>query len=272
VHSLDRDVRFAAELSVGRVFTDCPLSSAITVGGVSPHTPGRGRTICENVIVPDEGSIEVICVPWRINRYLRFGLLVDGADHGSLRSGRRIEVHTVAGPHSVGITSVDRGTYEVDVDVPAGGKVNLACSADSVGLSAAQRSIITGVWDGPSPMALWLIDNEDWPDDPSPSGWSWWVTGMRNQDALAYSPQPVLRVFYWLTIKHYVIWWLLSTLGFAYLLSSSFALNTPLDFLSPLWALMIVLSAVVMIVRAIARHRPTMSEEFLPPEGQLHGD
>jgi hypothetical protein len=70
VHSLDRDVRFAAELSVGRVFTDCPLSSAITVGGVSPHTPGRGRTICENVIVPDEGSIEVICVPWRINRYL----------------------------------------------------------------------------------------------------------------------------------------------------------------------------------------------------------
>jgi hypothetical protein len=224
------------------------------------------------VFVTDKGSIEVVFVPWRINRYLRFGLLVDGAKHGTLRSGRRIEVHTVAGPHSVGITSVDRGTYEVDVDVPAGGKVNLACSADSAGLSAAQRSISTGVWDGPSPMTLWVIDNEDWPDDPSPSGWNWWITGIQNQEALAHSPRPFLRVFYWLTIKHYVIWWLLSTVMFGFLLSSSLALNTPWEFLSALWALLIILSAVVMILRAIARHRPTIGAEFVTPEGQAHRD
>lgn len=224
------------------------------------------------MIVPDEGSIEVVCVPWKINRFLRFGLLVDGAEHGTLRSGRRIEVHTVVGPHSVGITSVDRGTYEVDVDVPAGGKVNLACSAESAGLSAAQRSIITGVWDGPSPMALWVIDNEDWSDDPSPSGWNWWITGIQNQEALAHSPRPFLRVFYWLTIKHYVIWWLLTTVGFGFLLSSSLSLKTPWEFVSALWALMIILSAVVMIVRATARRRPTMGGESVPLEDQLRGD
>lgn len=224
------------------------------------------------MIVADEGSIDVVCVPWRINRHLRFGLLVDGAKLGTLRSGRRIEIRTVAGPHSVGVTSVDKGTYEVDVEVPPGGKVNLACSADSAGLSAAQRSIITEIWDGPPPMALWVIDSEDWPDDPSPSRWNWWMYGIQNQDALGDSPRPFERMFYRLTIKHYVIWWLVSTVGFGFLLSSSLALNNPWSFVSALWSVMIVFSAATMILRAIARHRPTMGEHLVPPEGQLESE
>src|ERR1022692_3295818 len=61
----------------------------------------------------------------------------------------------------------------------------------------------------PSPMAIWVIENEDWPEDPSPSNWKWWIDVMQNQEALGHSPRPFLRVLYWLTIKQYVIWWLL---------------------------------------------------------------
>jgi len=146
----------------------------------------------------------------------------------------------------------------------------LACSADSVGLSAAQRSMITEVWDGPSPMALWVIENEDWPDDPSPSGWNWWIVGLQNQEALGHSPRPFDRVFHWITIKHYVIWWLLSTVGFGFLLRSSLAHNNGWSILSALWSLIMVLSAAVMILRAIARRRPAIGDDLVPPGGHLH--
>jgi hypothetical protein len=224
------------------------------------------------VFVVDEGSIEVICVPWKINRRMRFGLLVDGAKSGTLRCGRRTEVHTVAGPHSVGVTSADRGTYEVDVEVPPGGRVSLACSADSAGLSAAQRSMITHVWDGPSPMIQWVIEDEDWPDDPSPTGWTWWFGVIHSQKALAQSPRPFDRFFYWLTIKHYVIWWLLSTAMFGSFLNSSLTLSDPWVYFSPLWSIVIVLNTALMILRAIARRRPEMGGDLNAPRGQLQSE
>jgi len=206
--------------------------------------------------MPDEGLIEVVCVPWRINRFLRFGLLVDGTEEGTLRSGKRLEVRVPAGFHSVGVTLSNRGTYEVEVEIPPGGRIKLACSADGAGLSAAQRSLLTDVWDGPSPMAMWVVDNEDWPEDPSPTGLEWWVITAQNQEAMGHSPRRFDRAFHWLTIKHYVLWGLLTAVGFTSLAISSASLNTGWLF-SSIFALMALLSALVVVLRATGRRRPT---------------
>jgi hypothetical protein len=125
-------------------------------------------------------------------------------------------------------------------------------SADAVGLSAAQRSVVTEVWDGPSPMLLWIAEDAGWPDDPGPTGWQWWMETIRNQESLARSPRAFDRVFYWLTIKHYLLWWVVSTVGFWSLLITSLRTD-PLTILSVVWSLVIALNTAMMILRAIAR-------------------
>jgi hypothetical protein len=90
------------------------------------------------------------------------------------------------------------------VEVPADGTVNLACAASSEGLISAARSKYTRVWDGPSPMNLWLTDEGDLPEEPTPERENSWTVPFLSQEALAESPVLLERLYYRVAIKHYV--------------------------------------------------------------------
>jgi|GEM_PF-2423157 len=57
-----------------------------------------------------EGLIRVTCLPWKINRYMRFHLLVDDSDKGLLRRGKPLEVRIPSGQHTVAIKTARLGT------------------------------------------------------------------------------------------------------------------------------------------------------------------
>src|ERR1035437_4600305 len=203
-----------------------------------------------------EGSIRVTCLPWKINRHMRFHLFVDDSEHGLLRAGRSLEVRTQPGQHTVAIKTAGLGTFDLLVDVPADGTVNLACAASSDGLISAARSKYTKVWDGPSPMNLWLIDEGNLPEEPAAERENWWTVTFLSQEALAESPALVWRIYYRVAIKHYVAWGLITSVFFGLLLFDTIYQSNPSAHGISSSSVLLIASIAVMVLRAVARHRP----------------
>jgi hypothetical protein len=203
-----------------------------------------------------EGSIRVTCLPWKINRHMRFHLFVDDSENGLLRAGRSLEVRTQPGQHTVAIKTAGLGTFDLLVDVPADGTVNLACAASSDGLISAARSKYTKVWDGPSPMNLWLIDEGNLPEEPAPERENWWTVELLSQEALAESPVLVGRLFYRVAIRHYVVWGLISSVFFGLILFDTLYQSNPSALSISSSSVLLIASIAVMVLRAVARHRP----------------
>jgi hypothetical protein len=199
-----------------------------------------------------EGLIRVTCLPWKINRYVRFQLSVDDSDKGSLRRGKRREVRVPPGPHTVAIKSAGLGILDRVVEVPPDGTVNLACAASSEGLISAARSKHTEAWDGPSPMNIWLIDERELPDEPARQ--NWWTVSLLSQEALADSPLPIWRVYYRVAIKHYVAFGLVASLVLGLLLFETLSQPNPSVLWIPL-SIIVVGSLGLMVLRALARRR-----------------
>jgi len=201
-----------------------------------------------------DALIRVTCLPWRINRYIRFHLVVDGSDQGLLRRGKHLDVRIPAGQHTVAIKTAGLGTLDRDIEVPADGRVNLACSLSHEGLISAARSKYTEVWDGPSPINMWLIEDGDVPSEPSPSQEKWWTVTVLSQEAMADSPLLFLRVYHRVAIKHYVVFSLVASLVFSLLAFDMLSQPDPSVLWIPL-ALIVVGTLSVMVLRALARRR-----------------
>ena len=105
-------------------------------------------------------------------------------------------------------------------------------------------------------MNLWLINEGDLLEEPAPERENWWTVELLSQEALAESPAIVGRLFYQVAIKHYVVWGLISSVSFGLLLFDTVYQSNP----SALWisftSVLLVSSIAVMVLRAVARHRP----------------
>ena len=206
-----------------------------------------------------EGSIRVTCLPWKINRYVRFHVFVDDVDEGLLRAGKSMEIPVQSGEHRVAIETAGLGTLDLTTEVPAGGAVALVCAASLAGLTSAARSSYTEVWDGPLPMNLWKIDDGHWPEEPRPERQNWWTIPFIRQEALAYSPILFWRLYYRVGIKHYVAFGLVASVWFSLFLFGTLSQPHP----SALWTLflsvLVVGSLAVVLFRALARRQMSAS-------------
>lgn len=205
-----------------------------------------------------EGSIRVTCLPWQINRSMQFCFFVDDSDKGLLRRGKPLEVRIPPGQHTVAIKTAGLGILDLLVEVPAGGTVNLACAANIDGLISAARSKHTQVWDGPSPMNLWLIDEGDLPEEPTPERENWWTVTFLSQEALAESPVLFERLYYRVAIKHYVAFGLVASLVLGLLLFDTLSRPYPSMLWIPL-SVLVVGSLSVTVLTTLARRQMSAS-------------
>jgi hypothetical protein len=210
-----------------------------------------------------ESLIRVTCLPLKINRYGRFHLLVDGSDQGVLPWGKPVEVPILPGQHTVTIKTAGLGILDREVELSAGATVNLVCSLSHEGLISAARSKHTEVWDGPSPINLWIIEDGDLPVEPSPARDKWWTVTVLSQEALADSPFPFWRIYHRVVIKHYVAFGLVSSLTFSLLLFETLSQPNPSLLWIPL-ALIVVATLMVMILRGLARRQISPSSVDRP--------
>jgi hypothetical protein len=201
-----------------------------------------------------EGRIKVTCLPWKINRYARFSLVVDNTDQGLLRRGKPQEIRLPSGSHTVQIRTAGLGILDREVQVPEDGTVNLACALSYEGLTSAARSRHTEVCDGPSPITMWPIEDGELPDEPNLERRNWWTVILLSQEAMTESPLVLARVFHRVAIKHYVAFGLVASLVLGLLLFDTLSQPNP----SVLWVPLSVIvagSLGVMVLRALARHR-----------------
>src|ERR1035437_6605167 len=199
-----------------------------------------------------EGVVRVTCLPWKINRSMRFRLFVDDSDKGLLRRGKPLEGRIPSRQHTVAIKTAGLGTLDLLVELPADGTVNLACAASIDGLISAARSKHTQVWDGPSPMNLWLIDEGDLPEEPTPERENWWTVTFLSQEALAESPVLFERLYYRVAIKHYVAFGLGASLVLGLLLFDTLSRPYPSVLWIPL-SVIVVGSLSVTVLTTLAR-------------------
>src|ERR1035441_3018965 len=186
---------------------------------------------------------------------MQFCFFVDDSDKGLLRRGKPLEVRIPPGQHTVAIKTAGLGILDLLVEVPAGGTVNLACAANIDGLISAARSKHTQVWDGPSPMNLWLINEGDLPEEPAPERENWWTVELLSQEALAESPALVWRLFYRVAIRHYVVWGLISSVFFGLILFDTLYQSNPSALSISSSSVLLIASIAVMVLRAVARHQ-----------------
>lgn len=205
-----------------------------------------------------ESLIRVTCLPWKINRYVRFHLLVDDSDQGGLRRGKPVEVPISPGHHTVTIKTAGLGILDREVEVSAGATPNLVCSLSHEGLIAAARSKHTEVWDGPSPINLWLIEDGDLPGEPSSAREKWWTVTLLSQEALADSPLPFWRIYHRVAIEHSVAFGLVVSLTLGLLLLETLSQPNPSLLWLPL-ALIVVGTLIVPVLRGLARRQMSAS-------------
>lgn len=194
---------------------------------------------------------------------MRFHLSVNGSDTGLLRRGKPIEVRVQPGSHTVAIKTAGLGILDLLVEVPADGTVNLACAASFDGLISAARSKHTQVWDGPSPMNLWLIDEGDLPEEPTPERENWWTVTFLSQEALAESPVLFERLYYRVAIKHYVAFGLVASLVLGLLLFDTLSQPYPSVLWIPL-SVIVVGSLSVTVLTSLARRQMSASSVNVP--------
>jgi hypothetical protein len=105
-------------------------------------------------------------------------------------------------------------------------------------------------------MNLWLIDEGNLPEEPTREREGWWTVTFLSQEALAESPALVWRIYYRVAIKHYVAWGLITSVFFGLLLLDTIYQSNS----SALWisfsSVLLIASIAVMVLRAVARHRP----------------
>jgi hypothetical protein len=201
-----------------------------------------------------DALIRKTCLPWRINRYIQFHLVVDGCDQGVLGRGKPLDVPVPAGQHTVAIKTAGLGILDRDIEVPAHGSVNLACSLSHEGLTSAARSKYTEVWDGPSPINMWLVEDGDMRSQPSRQRQGWWTVPFIRQEAFAFSPILMSRLYYRVAIKHYVAFSLVASLVLSLLVFETLSQPNPSVLWIPL-AVIVVGTQSVMVLRALARRQ-----------------
>jgi hypothetical protein len=103
-------------------------------------------------------------------------------------------------------------------------------------------------------MTLWPIEDDEWPDEPEPIQ-KRWIANMLLQESLGESPRLVQRWFYRLTIKHYLLWGIFSSVAFGWFLIGELRLNDPSALLALFWSAMDLGSLALLILRTIARRR-----------------
>ena len=204
-----------------------------------------------------ESLFRVTCLPWKINRYVRFHLQIDDSDQGLLRRGRPKEVPIRPGHHTFTIKTAGLGILDREVEVSSGATVNLVCSLSHEGLISAARSKHTEVWDGPSPINVWLIEDGDLPGEPSPAREKWWTVTLLSQEALADSPFPFWRL-YRVVIKHSGAFGLVAPLTLGLPLRETLSQPNPSRLWIPL-PFIAVGTLIVMVLRDLARRHMSAS-------------
>ena len=161
----------------------------------------------------DKGRLRVVCLDWKVNSGLRFDVSIDGVpwEWNPIGPGDEAELELGPGHHDVSIATKRYGQVELAVDVPVGGRVDVACTADLNGLIEAEKSRATGVWDGPPALQLFVVNDDAWPTEPPGGAEAKARLADARDEALALDKRPLPRLFYRVVVAHYV-WWCLAGL------------------------------------------------------------
>ena len=112
-------------------------------------------------------------------------------------------------------------------------------------------------------MNLWLTDEGDLPEEPTPERENWWTVPFLSQEALAESPVLFERLYYRVAIKHYVAFGLVASLVLGLLLFDTLSRPYPSMLWIPL-SVLVVGSLSVTVLTSLARRQMSASSVNVP--------
>ena len=156
------------------------------------------------------------CLDWRVNRGIRFEVVLDGTPCGKLVKGQSLELSVPAGSHEIAVSTVRFGRVDMTIEVPSADRITLACTANSAGLRRLATSS-QDANDGPDPILLVEVNGDSLPAEPDTdldsklAIFAWQVEQATDANA---GDLRVMRS----VMKHYTAWNLAGLLLFAAIL------------------------------------------------------